>query len=80
MRVNAALCKEFAPAGPLWTRPRRNTPETAGAIAPKQARLKPRANFTGAFRMTTIVELAFSAAVALGGFGLAFLINPYLPI
>ncbi len=30
--------------------------------------------------MTTILELAFSAAAALGGFGLAFLINPYLPI
>jgi hypothetical protein len=30
--------------------------------------------------MTTIFELAFSAAAALSGFGLAFLINPYLPL
>jgi hypothetical protein len=30
--------------------------------------------------MTMLVELAFSAAAALGGFALAFLINPYLPL
>jgi hypothetical protein len=30
--------------------------------------------------MTTILELAFSAAAALGGFALAFLVNPYLPL
>jgi hypothetical protein len=30
--------------------------------------------------MTMILELACGAAAALGGFGLAFLINPYLPL
>jgi hypothetical protein len=30
--------------------------------------------------MTTIVQLAASAVAALGGFGLAFLVNPYLPL
>ena len=79
MRVNAHPGKRFGPAGPLWTRPQRNTPETVGAIAPKQARLKP-APVHGSLAMTTILELAFSAAAALGGFGLAFLVNPYLPL
>ena len=30
--------------------------------------------------MTAIFELAVSAVAALGGFGLAFLINPLLPL
>jgi hypothetical protein len=30
--------------------------------------------------MTRYFELAASAAAALGGFALAFLINPYLPL
>ena len=30
--------------------------------------------------MTTVLEFAFSAAAALSGFGLAFLINPYLSL
>ena len=30
--------------------------------------------------MTRFYELAASAAAALGGFALAFLINPYLPL
>ena len=30
--------------------------------------------------MTTILELAASVAAAFGGFAIAFLVNPYLPI
>ena len=78
--MNANPRKRFGPAGPLWTRPRRNVPETVGAIAPKQARPKARASPRESFAMTTVLEFAFSAAAAISGFGLAFLINPYLPL
>ena len=58
---------------------RRNNRETSGAISPKQNRPKRRAR-TRELPMRRFFELAASAAAALGGFALAFLINPYLPL
>jgi hypothetical protein len=66
-------------AAPDGGKARRNNRETSRVISPKQNRPKRRARIME-LPMTRFFELAASAAAALGGFALAFLINPYLPL